>query len=66
MSDPTRLPPPHFRYQLKQSDLAKTGGSHCSFLEQLIEFRGTLMLTSLIKDTVKTTDEHPDEEIYKE
>ena len=34
-------------------------------LEQLTELRETLMFTSLLKNTIKDTDEQPDEEMRR-
>ena len=36
-----------------------------NLLEQLTELRETLMLSSLIRDIIKDTDEQPDEDIHR-
>ena len=53
-------------------DLATNHGSHDLFplwilnlLEWLTELKETLMLTHLLKDMIRDTDEQPDEEVHR-
>ena len=61
----SRLPPVLMANSYKSEVLMTPSSSLIDLLEQLTELRETLMLTSILKDTLKDTNQQPDQKIHR-
>ena len=61
----SRLPPVLMANSYTSEVLTTPSSSLINLLEQLTELRETLMLTSILRDTLKDTNQQPDQKIHR-